>query len=83
MSSIEQVKRLLADTLGLGARAAALEADSALLGSVPELDSNAVIQIITELEQRFEISIDDDEISADLFESVGSLTAFVDHKRAL
>jgi len=79
--SIEQVKILLADTLNLGERVNTLRPDSALLGSIPELDSMAVIHIITGLEERFGIEIDDDEISASIFDTVGSLAAFVDQKR--
>jgi len=80
MNTIEQLKLLLADTLALGNRAATLRADSPLLGSIAELDSAAVIQVITELEERFDIRIDDDEIDASLFDTVGSLAAFVDRK---
>lgn len=80
MHSIEQVKTLLADTLSLGERINSLRPDSALLGSVPELDSMAVIHIITEIEERFGIAIDDDEISASIFDTVGSLSAFIDRK---
>jgi acyl carrier protein len=80
MDAIEQVKRLLAEVLGLGQRAELLRPESALLGSVPELDSTAVIQIIAALEEHFGFTIDDDEIDASLFESVGSLAAFVDRK---
>jgi acyl carrier protein len=82
MHTMEQVKILLADTLCLGARAGSLRADSALLGSIPELDSAAVIDVITGLEERFGIRIDDDEIGAALFDTVGSLTAFVEQKLA-
>jgi acyl carrier protein len=80
MQSIEQIKILLADTLGLGERAGNLRAETALLGSLPELDSMSVIQIISGIEERFGIQIDDDEIGADIFETVGSLAAFVDQK---
>lgn len=80
MHSIEQVKNLLADILNLGERANTLRADSGLLGSIPELDSIAVVHLITGLEERFGIVIDDDEISASIFESVGSLSTFVDQK---
>jgi acyl carrier protein len=80
MHSIEQVKSLLADTLNLGERINNLRPDSALLGSIPELDSMAVIQIISGLEERFGIVIDDDEISASIFDTVGSLAAFIDQK---
>jgi acyl carrier protein len=80
MPSIEQIKILLADTLGLGERAGNLRTETALLGSLPELDSMSVIQIISGIEERFGIQIDDDEIGADIFETVGSLAAFVDQK---
>ena len=73
---------MLAEALGIGSRAAALQADSPLLGSIAELDSTAVIHVITGLEERFGIHIDDDEIEANLFDTVGSLAAFVDRKMA-
>jgi acyl carrier protein len=76
----DDVRSVLADTLQLGARAQALTADSALLGSLPELDSMAVVAVITALEERFGIVVDDDEITADTFATLGTLTAFVTDK---
>lgn len=80
MQHLEEVKNVLSSTLGLGARP--LNADSALLGSVPELDSMAVIGLITALEERFGISVADDEIHARHFATLGTLTAFVRAKLA-
>lgn len=82
MQSIEAVKRILTDTLSLGARGLGLGADSALLGSLPELDSMAVVHLVAAIEEHFDISVDDDEISAQTFETVGSLAAFIDRKLA-
>ena len=82
MHSIEQVKLLLAEALSLGERIDGLGADSPLLGGIPEFDSMAVIHIISSLEERFGIAVDDDEISASIFETVGTLAAFVDRKMA-
>jgi len=48
-----------------------------LLGAVAEFDSMAVVTVITQLEDNFGLSIEDDEISADIFETVGDLTDFV------
>ncbi len=79
---IEEVRDVVTQTLQLGARGERLEAASRLLGSLPELDSMAVVALITALEERFSISIEDDEISADTFETLGSLTAFVTDKTA-
>jgi acyl carrier protein len=82
MSTTENVKKLLAQTLQLGSRADTLTADSALLGALPELDSMAVVTILTAMEDYFGFTVDDDEISADTFETFGSLVAFVDAKLA-
>ncbi len=80
MQSLEEVKQIVIDTLGLRERGAALGADSPLLGALPELDSMAVINLITALEEHYGFSIADDEISADVFETLGSLSAFVGRK---
>jgi acyl carrier protein len=78
---LEQVKNILADVLSLDDAAKnALNEHSALLGSIPELDSMAVVNLITALEEQFGISVDDDEISATTFETLGSLAAFVQQK---
>ena len=42
----------------------------------------AVVNIITALEEHFGIAVDDDEISAEAFETLGSLTRFVEQKLA-
>lgn len=74
---------VLAQALGLGARAAELTPQTPLLGALPELDSMAVATVLTAIEERFDILIDDDEVSAEMFETVGSLAAFVDQKQAV
>lgn len=79
-SSFEQVRSVLRDTLQLGARGDKLTRSTALLGSLPELDSMAVITVIGALEERFGISVDDDDISAETFATLGSLADFVDQK---
>jgi len=48
-----------------------------LLGAIAEFDSMAVVTVITQLEESFGLCIDDDEISAEIFETVGQLTTFV------
>jgi len=77
---LEEVKTLLGDVLGLGDRAHALDADSPLLGALPELDSMAVVSLIAAIEDHFGVMIDDDDISASTFETVGSLARFVEEK---
>ena len=79
---LEEVKTILADVLSLGAAKDSLTESSALLGSIPELDSMAVVHLITALEEHFGITVDDDEISASTFETLGSLARFVEQKLA-
>ena len=79
---LDDVKGLLGETLQLGARANALDAGSPLLGTLPELDSMAVVTLIAAIEERFGITVDDDEISAATFATLGSLTDFVSRKLA-
>ena len=80
MNVAEDIKTMLADVLSLGARKSQLNESTPLLGSIPELDSMAVVNVINVMEDRFGISISDDEISADTFATLGSLVAFVRQK---
>ena len=82
MSTPQEVRNILAQSLQLGARADQLTADSPLLGAIPELDSMAVVMILTAMEEHFGFSVDDDEISADTFQTLGTLTDFVEQKLA-
>ena len=76
------VRDLLADTLEIHDRADRFDASTPLLGGLPELDSMAVLAVLTALEDRFDITIEDDEFSGAIFDTLGTLTAFVQSKRA-
>ncbi|ABM62336.1 acyl carrier protein [Halorhodospira halophila] len=80
MSSIEEVKGILDATLSLGGRAKRFDRDTALLGALPELDSMAVVSVLTACEERFGFIIEDDEVSGETFATLGSLADFVDGK---
>lgn len=82
MATIDDVRNILKDVLQLGQRADGLQEATTLFGSIPEFDSVAVVTVLTALEDRFGIMIEDDEISAETFETVGNLTTFVDSKLA-
>ena len=80
MTTVSEVRKVLADVLQVGSRAEAWDSSTSLLGSIPELDSMAVVGVIGALEDYFEISVADDEISAETFATLGSLSAFIDTK---
>lgn len=75
---IDDIREILRNTLQLGSRADQLTASSPLLGTVPEFDSMAVVTVLTMVEEEFGITIDDDDVSADVFETVGTLADFVE-----
>jgi len=68
---------VLDDVLSLKGRTSAFRDDTPLLGGVAELDSMAVANVLASLEERFGITIDDDDIDATTFASVGSLVGYV------
>ncbi|MEE4451100.1 phosphopantetheine-binding protein [Novosphingobium resinovorum] len=76
------LRRILTDVLGLKpGQADEFDADTGLFGHLPELDSMAVAGLLTELEDRLDIIIEDDEIEGEMLESYGGLLAFVEAKR--
>ncbi len=81
MSGYDQVettiRAILGDVLGIEpARVDGFTAETPLFGALPELDSMAVAGLLTEIEDRLGIVIDDDEVSGDMLESFGALVSF-------
>ena len=75
------LRALLRDVLALSQdRVDAFNADTPLFGALPELDSMAVAGLLTEMEDRFDILIEDDDIDGDTFETFGTLAAFAREK---
>ena len=77
MDNAQQVLRILDEVLSLNGRSAAFNRDTPLLGAIPELDSMAVVSLITALEEQLGVTMDDDEIDGATFATVGSLVDFV------
>jgi acyl carrier protein len=80
MSCLDELNDILRTTLALPSFSA--EPSTPLLGALPELDSMSVASVIAAIECQFHIQIEDDEISARHFETLGSLAAFVQRKLA-
>ncbi len=78
---VSSVIEVLASTLGIEDQTATLDASTPLFGELPELDSLGVVELTAALEARFDIQIDDEDITGDVFETVGSLAAFVADKQ--
>lgn len=75
------LREVLSDVLGLPAeRVADFNEDTGLFGDLPELDSMAVAGLLTELEDRLDILIEDDEVDGEMLETFGALLAFAEAK---
>ena len=77
-----EVLRVLDEVLSLNGRAAGFDRNTHLLGAIPELDSMAVVSLITRMEEQFGMVVDDDDIDGATFATVGSLVDFVSGKLA-
>ena len=80
MQVFKEIVMLLDDVLSLSGRSASFNRDTRLLGSIPELDSMAVVVLITSMEDRFGIVVDDDDIDGDTFATEGALADFLSTK---
>lgn len=80
MAELDRMRNLLRDTLHIGKKADALTEDSRLFGGIPEFDSVAIISVVMAIEAEYGVKIPDRELSADVFETLGSLSRFVSRK---
>ena len=80
MDTFEITKRILISCLQLDGPAADLSPSTPLAGAMPELNSLTITTIITAIEEQLDCEIDDDELTMELFETVGSLQAFIESK---
>jgi acyl carrier protein len=78
--NLERIRKVLRDSLQIGDRADELTEHSRLLGGIPEFDSVAVVGVVMALEEEYGLKISDRELSAELFETMGSLTHFISVK---
>ena len=76
------MRGILESAVGKRALPESLNDASELLGAIPELDSMAVLGVLTQIQDDFGVQIDDDEVSADLFTTFGDLKRFVEAKLA-
>ena len=74
-----EIKTLLKETLQLE-EVDSWDEDTEILGSIPEFDSMAIVTILTMVEENYGIMIEDDEVSAEVFETLGSLVDFISER---
>ena len=80
---INQLKTVLDEALFLNGRTKQWGDQMSLLGNVPELDSMAVMNVVSAVEIKFGIFVEDDDINAEVFATIESLAIFIDQKLTL
>lgn len=80
-STLDEVKALVAESLQIEERHGSMDASTPLLGEMPELDSMGVVVLITKIEERFGFEIDFSDLTTEAFETLGTLTQFIDANR--
>lgn len=80
-ATFDEVRALVAETLGITDRLDSLDASTRLVGSLPELDSLGVAELVAEIEDKFGFEVDFSDVTIDMFETLGTLAAFVDANR--
>lgn len=80
MNLEKEIINIICDVLVLGDNVSSFNRETGLLGSMPEFDSVAVVTLITAIEEEFDCVFDDDEISAENFETIGTFIQMVEAK---
>lgn len=76
-----EVRNILKSCLQLDSSADSFTAATPLVGALPEFDSMTVVSLLTDLEDYYGFTVEDDEISTELFANLGNLVAFVEQKK--
>jgi len=82
MKLLDEIIQIVIDVLMLEDQADDFNENTGLLGAIPEFDSVAVVSLVTALEEEFGCTFDDDELNADVFATIGSLTMVTEQKLA-
>lgn len=80
MNIQQEILHILDEAMGLKGRAMRFTRETVLLGALPELDSMAVLAVISGFEDRFGFVVEDDDLDGAIFASVGTLADYVSSK---
>ena len=82
MPTIEaDVRKFVSDNLLFGRKGVALQADDSFL-DLGLIDSTGVLELVSFIEDRFRVKVDDDELVPDNLDSINRLIQFVEGKLA-
>jgi acyl carrier protein len=70
-------RKIVRNCLQLGSTADSFDRDTQLLGGLPEFNSLTITAIVASIEDEVDGEIDDMDITAEIFETMGTLADFV------
>lgn len=79
--TVEQLKHLIADDLGVNVKASDIDSNAPLLEEGLKLDSLAIVELITLSEERFGIQFGEDVLTMESFASLHTLARVIDGMR--
>ena len=79
-ANLDDIRQIVGNVIGDADRASQLSEHSSLLGSLPELDSMGVVNLVLGLEELYGIRVDDEELEIEMFETLNSFRAFAQKK---
>jgi len=78
--TIERLRHLIAENLDLGLTVEQVDPGAALLEDGLKLDSLAIVELISLIEETFGIELGEDDLNMDAFRSTSSLAAVIDRR---
>lgn len=82
MNSMEVTRKIVRTCLQLGPQADGFDRNTQLLGGLPEFNSLTIAAVVASIEDEFDCEIDDEELTAEIFETMGSLSDFIAEQTA-
>lgn len=80
MDSVSLAKELIKSCLQLGEQVDLFDESTPLLGELPEMNSLTIMTMVNAIEEELDAEISDTELSAEIFETLGSLAQFIETK---
>lgn len=82
MNTLNRLLLILDQSMNLQGRGLQFGVDTKLCGSLPQLDSMAVVSVIAAIEEQFGIEFPEDALDGATFDTVGTLLERIDRLTA-
>lgn len=80
--TIDQLQQLIAQELDVNIQMSDIDPDTSLLEDGLGLDSIAIVELVTLVEENFQVHFDEEDLNMDAFASVRALSQWIDRKKS-